>query len=225
MKARQLPLPFAPPGRAAAALPFFAATSNHAALAWLEAPDTWPEGRLLLWGDAGLGKTHLLQAWAPTRGAAYVGGAGLRWPMPLPAGVAIDDADLAPEAALLHLLNEAAATRRTTLMAARTPPAGWATRLPDLASRLRAVTTVRIEAADDALLRAILLRLCAERQLRAPEAVQEFLLAHLPRTPAALQEAAARLDRAALASGGRVTRALAAAVVDEMAAIWHAGAS
>jgi chromosomal replication initiation ATPase DnaA len=55
--------------------------------------------------------------------------------------------------------------------------------------------------------------------------VQEFLLAHLPRTPAALQEAAARLDRAALASGGRVTRALAAAVVDEMAAIWHAGAS
>jgi hypothetical protein len=45
------------------------------------------------------------------------------------------------------------------------------------------------------------------------EALQEWLLARLPRHPAALREAAARLDRQALAAGGRVTRAMAAALL------------
>jgi hypothetical protein len=39
------------------------------------------------------------------------------------------------------------------------------------------------------------------------------MLLRLPRHPAALREAAARLDRAALAAGGGVTRTLAEAVV------------
>jgi hypothetical protein len=42
-----------------------------------------------------------------------------------------------------------------------------------------------------------------------PQTVQDWLLLRLPRHPAALREAAARLDRAALAAGGGVTRGLA----------------
>jgi hypothetical protein len=38
-----------------------------------------------------------------------------------------------------------------------------------------------------------------------PPSVQEWLLARLPRTPAALREAAGRLDGAALATGRVVT--------------------
>jgi hypothetical protein len=43
--------------------------------------------------------------------------------------------------------------------------------------------------------------------------VQDWLLLRLPRRPAAIREAAARLDRAALATGGRVSRAVATAVL------------
>ena len=98
------------------------------------------------------------------------------------------------------------------LLAGRAPPARWNLALPDLASRLRATVAVQIRPAGDPLLHALLARLLAERQLAVPEPVQATLLARLPRHPAALRDAVARLDRLTLATGRRMTRALAAAV-------------
>jgi len=102
------------------------------------------------------------------------------------------------------------------LLAAATPPAQWPYTLPDLTSRLRAIATVRLHAPEDSLLRALLARLFADRQLAVPVTVQDFLLARLPRTGTALREAVARLDRTALAAGRRVSAAMADAVVGEM---------
>ena len=131
--------------------------------------------------------------------------------------VVVDDADLAAERALLHLINAHAEAGLPVLLAARTPPARWETTLPDLASRLRATNAVRIRPAEDDLLRELLSALFIDRQLAVSEPVQEMLLRHLPRSPAVLREAVARLDRLALAAGGRVTRGLAAEIVAELA--------
>ena len=62
---RQLALPFAHRPRFARA-DFVAAASNAEALAWLDRgrDARWPDHRLALWGEAGCGKTHLLQLWA-----------------------------------------------------------------------------------------------------------------------------------------------------------------
>jgi chromosomal replication initiation ATPase DnaA len=215
---RQLALPFAHRPEFGAA-DLLAAPSNADALAWLARTDTWPQRRLALWGEAGCGKTHLLNLWAARSGAALLFGPAVR-PAPPPAGrpIAVDDADAADEHALLHLLNTAAEDGQPVLLAARAPPARWPVALPDLASRLRAVTAVGIGPAEDDLLRALLARLLAERQLAVPAAVQDWLLLRLPRTPAALRAAAARLDRAALATGRPVTRPLAAAVLGDLVA-------
>jgi chromosomal replication initiation ATPase DnaA len=137
--------------------------------------------------------------------------------LPAAGPLAVDDADLAEETALFHLINAAMGAGRSLLLAGRLAPAHWGTRLPDLSSRLRASTAVGIGPAEDELLRPLLARLLAERQLDVPQAVQAWLLLRLPRHPAALAEAVARLDRAALAMGRGVTRALAAAVVNDMA--------
>lgn len=221
---RQLPLPLATPPSLPAG-PFFEAASNREALAWIERATAWPDQRLLLWGPAGVGKTHLLSRWAEARGGALLAGASLRWPAAGAAALAVDDADLAPEEPLLHLLNDAARARLPLLLTARASAAAWPIRLADLASRLRGLAAVAIAPPEDDLLRAVLRATCAARQLTVPEPVQEWLLLRLPRTPAALVEATARLDRAALAAGGRVTRPLAAAIVDEMAALWQADTS
>ncbi|HVB68569.1 MAG TPA: hypothetical protein VNE67_12005 [Acetobacteraceae bacterium] len=218
---RQLPLPFAHrPEFAAANL--VEAPSNAEALAWLDRTGEWPAQRLLLWGEAGCGKTHLLHLWAARRSAAYRSAPDLRGPLPPalpPSGLAIDDADAAADAGtLLHTLNAAAEARLPVLLAARTPPARWDFTLADLASRLRATPSVAIGPADAPLLRALFARLLAERQVEVPGTVQEWLLARLPRTPAALREAAARLDRVSLGAGRAVSRALAAEVLAEFAA-------
>jgi len=213
---RQLALPFAHAPLYAA--DFLEMPSNAAALAWLARPADWPQRRLALWGGEGCGKTHLLHLWAGRAGALLLAGPALPRREAAPdRPLAIDDADAAPEHPLLHLLNAAAEAGLAVLLAGRTPPARWPVALPDLASRLRAAAAVEIRPAEDVLLRALLARLLAERQVAVPEPLQAWLLARLPRTPAAVREAAARLDRAALAAGGPITRAVAADVLAGLA--------
>ena len=211
----QLTLKF-PTRQRYAATDFLQAPCNAAALTWLARTADWPNRRLALWGEAGNGKTHLMHIWAERSGAVLLRGPTLHDLPDLPTrgGIALDEADAtANEPALLHLLNAASEAGLPVLMAGRAPPSRWKTRLADLASRLRAVAAVEIGAPDDDLLRALLVRLAKERQLVVSEAVHEWLLRRLPRTPAALREAMARLDKAALASGSAVTRVLAASAL------------
>jgi chromosomal replication initiation ATPase DnaA len=220
---RQLPLPFDETPRYEAA-DFCAAPSNELARKFLAAPESWTNGRLVLWGEGGCGKTHLLSVWAAERRAVIVYGPQLRGLSPPPvAPVAIDDSDLVPEpTALLHLLNAAAEAGQPVLLTARTPPARQNIPLADLASRLRASLAVQILPPDDELLAALLGRLATARQLVLTLPVRNFLLTRLPRTPAALREAVARLDRAALAAGAKISRHLAASILDDLAIQEHA---
>jgi chromosomal replication initiation ATPase DnaA len=191
---------------------FLVAGSNAEAVKWLDHTPAWPLRRLALWGPEGCGKTHLLHLWAARQGAVFL--SGLQLVNRRPEGpVAVDDADMAPEQPLLHFLNTAGESGFSVLLAARAPPARWNPSLPDLASRLRAITAVCIGPAEDGLLRGLLTRLLMERQLIVAEALQEWLLLHLPRSQGAVREAVARLDHAAMSVGGRVTRALTQAVV------------
>ncbi len=93
------------------------------------------------------------------------------------------------EAALFHLLNLAREERAFLLIAARTAPTTWKITLPDLASRLRALPVVALEAPDDALLRAVIVKLFADRQLAVDENLVNFLANRIERPFAAAREA------------------------------------
>jgi len=190
-------------------------SSNAAALAWLDRPDSWPGSRLALFGPEGVGKTHMGRAFAAAHGWRLLAGPALRGlPAPAPGGTVVDDADaLADARALLHLINLCAERQEGLLLLAREAPARWPVALPDLASRLRATTAAAIGRPGDGLLLALLAKLFADRQLRVAPDVQAWLLARLPREAAALAESVARLDRAALGARAPVTRALARAVL------------
>jgi chromosomal replication initiation ATPase DnaA len=192
---------------------FLPAASNQDALVWLDRATDWPERRLALWGPPGCGKSHLLATWVARAGAVRLAGQELLEldVMPESGAVAVDDADtVASETTLLHLLNTARDRGLVVLLSSRTPPARWPVRLPDLASRLRGMTAIEIGPPDDELLRALLMRMLADRQLAVPRPVQEWLLLRLPRSAAALRQAVAHLDHSSLASGRAITQALAA---------------
>ncbi|HYZ63052.1 MAG TPA: hypothetical protein VE650_11415 [Acetobacteraceae bacterium] len=183
---------------------------NRLALEFLAKTDEWPQRRLLLWGAAGTGKSHLLHIWACRHGAGLIQGPTLDAPIWPGGAVAIDDIDQAPsEPALLHLLNAASEAGLPVLMTAARPPGRRPVHLADLASRLRATNAVEIGPADEAFLATLLAKLLAERQLRVPAELRSWLLTRLPRTPSAIQAAVAQLDQAALAAGAAITRKLA----------------
>lgn len=190
---------------------FLPRPGTQLALEFLGSTDAWPDRRLALWGGPGTGKTHLLHIWARERGAAIIAGPSLHDPFWPEGAIAVDDADQAPsEQAMLHLLNAAAEAAHPLLLAAPDPPGRFRVGLPDLASRLRATIAVEIGPADEAFLAALLTRLLADRQLPVTAALQAWILTRLPRSPAAVRDAVAQLDYAALAAKSGVTRKLAA---------------
>jgi len=209
----QLPLPIGH-AESAARADLVADASNAEALAWLDRPAEWPNGRLALHGPAGVGKSHMLRATAAERGWRLLRGAELTQALALtPAPTALDAAEAAPEAALFHLINRAAEAGLPLLLAAREAPARWRTALPDLSSRLKATLAVPVATPTDALLGALLAKHLADRQLRVGAEVQDYLLARLPRDAAAVATAVAALDAAALAQRAEITRPFARGVL------------
>jgi chromosomal replication initiation ATPase DnaA len=193
---------------------FLPAAANREALAWLEA--TWPDRRLALWGPEGCGKSHLLHIWAERTGARMLTGPALTEQalgdvagMAQDGALTLDEADRSGSEVLLHLLNIARDRGLRLLLAARSAPSRWPVALPDLSSRLRAVTAVEIRPPDDALLAALLTHLLSDRQLSVPLPVQSWLLTRLPRSPAALRAAVVLLDRTSMETGRSITRTLA----------------
>lgn len=221
MAPRQLALEL-PPQVAHGCEDFLVSSSNAAAHALIERWPAWPDGRAIVTGPAGAGKTHLASIWAGRAGAVTVAAdalAGADIPALLVnAAVLIEDADRigGAETALFHLLNHAWESRASVLVTASCPPMRWGLATPDLVSRLRTFQIVAIEPPDEVLLRSLLVKLFADRQLAVDISVIDYLGRHLDRSFDAAIAAVAALDREALSRGRRVTRAMAAElVVDE----------
>ena len=194
---------------------FLEGPSNAAALSLIERWPDWPSRTVLLRGPEGAGKSHLAAIWARQTGARMLAPRmleGSEVPIALATGALVLDS-LAEggfdEAALFHLLNLAREERAYLLITARTAPVTWRIGLPDLASRLRALPVVALQAPDDALLRAVMVKLFADRQLAVDESLVSFLSNRIERSFAAAREAVRKLDQEALRLKRPVTRALA----------------
>lgn len=194
---------------------FLAGPSNAAALTIVTRWPDWGALNLLLIGPEGSGKTHLASIWAADAGARVISARLLddvSVPTALVTGALVVE-DLAPgdfsERALFHLLNLARAERAYVLLTARSAPSGWVLEVPDLVSRLREIPAVTLAPPDDVLLRAVLVKLFADRQLAVDESLLSYVTARIERSFAAAQAIVADLDREALRQQRPVTRALA----------------
>ena len=214
----QLPLPFGHAPRYGLD-DFMPSASNAAALAAVARWPEWPDRVLLLTGPEGAGKSHLARIWAARAGAALLGPDDLAGDLDGLArrNAVIEDADRAaiPEAALFHFLNLVRERGLSLLLTARIPPGAWALRTPDLVSRLRLAPAVSIAPPDDALMRAVLVKLFADRQLAVDTSLVDYLALRLERSLDAARRAVADLDRASLDTSRRITRQLAAGLFGE----------
>ena len=89
------------------------------------------------------------------------------------------------------------------LIASEADPAHWPVALPDLASRLKALAVARLDPPDDVLLRGVLVKLFADRQLAVEEPVVSYLMLRMPRSLEAARALVAEIDRLALVEQAR----------------------
>lgn len=217
-KERQLPLDLAA-APAYGVEDFLVSSSNEAAYLFIEQWPDWPDRRALLIGPAGSGKTHLAHLWAAASHAVMISAKDLT-EAAVPRLLArralvVEDADRTEgiDAALFHLLNLAQETASFVLVTARGQPAQWPTRLADLASRLWLLPSVEIDAPDETLLKAVLVKLFVDRQLVVDVGTIDYLALHLDRSFDAARTMVGALDREALSRRRRITRAMAAQMV------------
>jgi len=194
---------------------FLPGPPNDAALAMIERWPDWPARTIAITGPEGSGKSHLAAIWAQMSGARVVSARALQTatlPEALATGALVLEncgEGALDERALFHLLNLVGEQQGHLLMTGRSVPALWDAALPDLASRLRAVPAIAMAMPDDALLRAVMVKLFADRQLAVDESLVSYLLTRVGRSFAAIQVAVQTLDREALQRKRPVNRALA----------------
>ena len=191
---------------------FLVSDCNLAAVRLVDDWPNWQNHVQLLLGPQASGKTHLARVWQALSGAQALAPEtlvmsvldGLNEATPL----VVEDANRIAydEKALFHLLNLAREKRLYVLITAESAPSRWGLALPDLKSRLNGIPAVEIGAPDEALIRTVLLKHFADRQLDIDPKVLTYLALHVDRSLAAAAAAVAAVDRAALASGRKISR-------------------
>ena len=163
------------------------------------------------------GKSHLGNVWRLKSGAARLAAARLSEGdvAKVDGALLIEDlhAGIADERILFHLLNLVREARLSMLLTSRVPPGELAIGLADLRSRLRALPLVTIDKPDEALLKAVLVKQFADRQLIVEPHVITHIALHMEQSMEAAAKIVADIDRAAMAAHRKVTRALAGEIL------------
>lgn len=193
--------------------------SLEAAVSIIDDWPNWPSPVVVLAGPAGSGKSHLAKIWQEISGAISIHpaqGSGAARNAESNA-VLFEDADRRgfDDTELFHTINTVRENKTTLLMTTRDWPGNWDVTLPDLRSRLKAVTVVEIGEPDDELLTQVLFKLFADRQLILDDKLINYIVTRMERSLDTAQAIVERIDTLALSRGTRISRALAAEVLKE----------
>jgi chromosomal replication initiation ATPase DnaA len=195
---------------------FLVSRSNAAAIELIDRWPAWAHPASVVVGPRGSGKSHLANVWR-LRSSAGLIAAGALTDAAVAAladgsALVVEDLDrgIGDEQALFHLLNRARESTLWVLLTSRSAPGDLAFRIPDLRSRLRALPVAELYPPDEALLKAVLVKLFCDRQLNVEPPVIEYLSLRMERSMEAASRVVAAVDRLALAMHRKVTRPLAA---------------
>ncbi|ANB02420.1 DnaA regulatory inactivator Hda [Ectothiorhodospira sp. BSL-9] len=180
------------------------------------------EPQVYLFGEAGCGKTHLLEA--ACHEVCRAGGRIAYLPMGLLADsgpgvldgwegldlIALDDLDRMPRAAdferaLFDFINRQRDAGTRLLLASRTAPQSLSVALPDLRSRLLWGPVFQLHELSDVHKREVLVRRAHRRGFDLPPDACDYLLRHKRRDLTSLMGLLDRLDKASLRDKRKIT--------------------
>ena len=188
--------------------------ANRSAVTWLDAWPEWPSRIAVLAGPVGCGKTHLAKLWAERAGARFIRPETEPLEPPPEQATAIVVENMVQgafsETWLFHLFNAVRQQDGYLLLTSRRWPGDWGIALPDLQSRLRTAHLMEVSEPDDMLLRGVLSKLFADRQLVVAPAVIDYLALRMERSLGAAQKVVDTLDTLSISRKNAVTRPLAA---------------
>lgn len=217
VKSRQLPLDFPEAGLTLDTL--CVTSANRTAIGVLKRWPDWRNPALAVVGAPKSGLTTAAAAWAQHAGGELITARAFdrlshkkvdalsSSPVAIDLGEAVSNEDN-----LLSLINLSGRAGGSVLITGHTSPARWRVKLPDLASRLKAMTLVELKAPDDEMAAIRLRKAMRRRYLKLPEDVEAYILTRIERNYAAIETFVQSLHE--MADGREITVPLARDVMD-----------
>ena len=200
----QIPLSF-PISESYRADDYMPTDCNQEALRWINLFPNWSYPALIIYGERGCGKTHLLSLWQDMAGDKHR---------------AIDDAERFfgssdSEEELFHQFNIAKEKGSFLLLALSKNMAQQELVLPDLSSRLKAAPQIEIHSPDDVALQNVLVKMFNDRQLKVEPGVISYILPRIERSFNAARNLVQQIDENSLAEKRSVTVPLVRSIIAE----------
>lgn len=188
---------------------FIVSKENQEAVFMLDKWPNWESSVVVVYGNSGCGKTHLLKRFFLTNSenTLFLNGEELINPdqIILKQCIVIDDAEKCLEETLFHLFNMIKESNKTMLLSSRCPPARWKMSLPDLKSRLSSVVNIGIKEPSDDFMRMVIVKMFSDRQLEIAKEPLNFLIKNIERSFMAISNIVDIADKLALAEKKSIT--------------------
>ena len=191
---------------------FWVAPCNQEAIAWIDKYPDWPMHALLIYGEAGSGKTHLATIFSAER----IDAKDLKEDfMPTSNKVVVENLEeLSNEEALFHLFNRMCELGGGLLMTAQRVPQF---KLPDLQSRIGMTPKAEIQMPDDQTIMSICAKMFSDKQAIVEPAVLSYIVTRVPRSFNAVRKVVDMVDEISLAKGRRITIYLVKEAMEKLA--------
>jgi chromosomal replication initiation ATPase DnaA len=198
---------------------FLISTANEEAVAMIDRWPDWLNPGLILVGPSGSGKSHLAEVWRSVSGAEICDACDLSLPrVPVLAAkraVVVEDVPgpSLNQTAMFHLINLVRENGGHLLLTSQLNPLAWPIDIKDLRSRINAMPVAMLREPDDGLLRGMLVKLFADRQIAVDEATIAYMVTHMERSAAFASRIVETVDRRALEERAEVTRGFVARIM------------
>ena len=207
---------------------FLVAPSNEEAVAWIDKWPDWPAPVLILYGPTGCGKTHLSNVFIGLTGAVQLtpsiaSNVSLVNPSDSQQNFVLEIGNMNTfynfnEEDLFHIYNDLSLYGGHMLITAETHPVNWKIGLADLSSRIKATQAVSIGMPDDNLIKAVLVKLFSDQQVRVEVDVIDYVTRRIERSFDSARKFVMLADKLALSKNKGINLVLAREVLDELEA-------
>lgn len=198
---------------------FIISSSNEEAYLRVLSWPSWGWPYIAIYGSEGSGKTHLAYIWKEKTGAAYIqdntfAALSCTQIFSYSRYICLDlSAKPHDEEKLFHLMNMVKDEGGNILFTSETPPARWNVKLPDLASRLRAIPSCEIHEPDEMLTQAIISKSLYKRGIIPRNQVVMYIADRIPRSFREIEEFIEKLDNKSLVEKKPVSIAMVKEII------------
>jgi chromosomal replication initiation ATPase DnaA len=192
-------------------------------VSFIEDWNSWPLNKLILVGPEGSGKTHLASLWAEEVGAKILSSTDLMEEQISKLSgkpVLIEDIhkiqrNRPAETIFFHLHNLLNLENTSLLMTSRLLPGRLNFILEDLQSRILGSSIAELEAVDDDLLSAVLVKMFADRQMYFSDKLLAYVLLRIERSYIAIKTFVEEVDSRAMTENRVIGKRLVRDILDK----------